>query len=284
MTMPRPSLHGSILKAGTTFEETLDLAKRFGFPGIDAPFAAVSALAEETSPAAVRDLFAAHDTSPSCMAFMAAGILAPEAEFSGSLDKFEENCAVAASVGCTRTGTSFSNRVPMPPDEARQILKDRTTVLAERAEAHGIALGLEFLGLRTYKLEEPFPFINNLPNTMTMLRETGRPNVGLIFDSFHYFTSDGNLDQIRSLRAEDIVHLHVNDSPHANIMTLEDTERVLPGKGIMDLVGWFKAIAEIGFDGYVAIEIFDNEFRNQDRDVAIGTAKQALDEVLAKVA
>ncbi len=284
MSLPQPSLHASILKPGFSLEEMLDLAQRFGIPGVDASFGAVRALVEETSAAAARDLFAAHDTSPAYMGFIPAGIFAPEAEFMQSLDQFSENCAIAASVGCQRTGSYFPNRMSLPPNEARRILRDRTKILAERAEPHGIAIGLEFLGVRTFRLDEPHAFINNVPDTMTMLRETGRPNVGLILDSFHYFTSGGDLGQIRALRAEDIVHLHVNDAPHADVMTLEDTDRVLPGKGVIDLTGWFKAIAEIGFDGYVAIEIFDDEFRNQDREVAVRIAKQALDAVLERTA
>ena len=282
MTLPRQSLHGSILEAGYSLEEMLALAKRFGLPGVDASFGAVRALVAKTSPASVRDLFAAHGALPAFMGFIPAGIFSPEAEFKQSLDQFSENCAVAASVGCQRTGSYFPNRMSLPPDEARRILRDRTGILAERAEPHGIAIGLEFLGLRTFRLDEPHAFINNVPDTITMLRETGRPNVGLIFDSFHYFTSGGDLGQIRSLRAEDIVHLHVNDAPHADVMSLEDTDRVLPGRGVIDLVGWFQAIAEIGYDGYVAIEIFDEAFRSQDREVAVDIAKQALDAVLAQ--
>ena len=284
MTLPRQSLHGSILKAGYSLEEMLALAKRFGLPGVDASFGAVRALVEETSPASVRDLFAAHGALPAFMGFIPAGIFAPEAEFMQSLDLFADNCAVAASLGCHRTGSYFPNRMSLPPDEARRILRDRTGILAERAEPHGVAIGLEFLGLRTFRLDEPHAFINNVPDTITMLRETGRPNVGLILDSFHYFTSGGDLSQIRSLRAQDIVHLHVNDAPHADVMSLEDTDRVLPGRGVIDLVGWFQAIAEIGYDGYVAIEIFDEAFRSQDREVAVDIAKQALDAVLAQAA
>ena len=282
MTLPQQSLHGSILKAGYSLEEMLALAKRFGLPGVDASFGAVRALVEETSPATVRDLFAAHGALPAFMGFIPAGIFSPEAEFMQSLDQFSENCAVAASVGCRRTGSYFPNRMSLPPDEARRILRDRTGILAERAEPHGVAIGLEFLGLRTFRLDEPHAFINNVPDTITMLRETGRPNVGLILDSFHYFTSGGDLSQIRSLRAQDIVHLHVNDAPHADVMSLEDTDRVLPGRGVIDLVGWFQAIAEIGYDGYVAIEIFDEAFRSQDREVAVDIAKQALDAVLER--
>ncbi len=284
MTLPRQSLHGSILEAGYSLEEMLALAKRFGLPGVDASFGAVRALVEETSPATVRDLFAAHGALPAFMGFIPAGIFSPEAEFMQSLDLFADNCAVAASVGCRRTGSYFPNRMSLPPDEARRILRDRTGILAERAEPHGVAIGLEFLGLSTFRLDEPHAFINNVPDTITMLRETGRPNVGLIFDSFHYFTSGGDLGQIRSLRAEDIVHLHVNDAPHADVMSLEDTDRVLPGRGVIDLVGWFQAIAEIDYDGYVAIEIFDEAFRSQDREVAVDIAKQALDAVLAQAA
>ena len=50
------------------------------------------------------------------------------------------------------------------------------------------------------------------------------------------------------------------------------------------MVGWFQAIAEIGYDGYVAIEIFDEAFRNQDPEVAVSIAKQALDAVLERAA
>ena len=284
MALPRQSLHGSILKAGYSLEEMLALAKRFGLPGVDASFGAVRALVKETSPATARDLFVAHGALPAFMGFIPAGIFSPEAEFMQSLDQFSENCAVAASLGCQRTGSYFPNRMSLPPDEARRILRDRTGILAERAEPHGVAIGLEFLGLRTFRLDEPHAFINNVPDTVTMLRETGRPNVGLILDSFHYFTSGGDLGQIRSLRAEDIVHLHVNDAPHADVMSLEDTDRVLPGRGVIDLVGWFQAIAEIDYDGYVAIEIFDEAFRSQDREVAVDIAKQALDAVLAQAA
>ncbi len=284
MSLPRPSMHGSILKPGYSFEDVLTLSQRFGFPGVDASFAEVRARAERTSAAAVRDFFAEYGTTPAYMGFIPAGLFSPEAEFMGSLEQFEENCALAASVGCHRTGSYFPNRMALAPDEARRILRDRVAILAERAEPHGIAIGLEFLGLRTFRLEEPHAFINNVPDTIEMLRETGRPNVGLILDSFHYFTSGGDLSQIRSLRASDIVHLHVNDAPHDGIMTLEDTDRVLPGKGVIDLAGWFQAIRETGFDGYVAIEIFDDEFRKQEWDVAVGIAKEALDEVLAQAA
>ncbi len=284
MSLPRPSLHGSIMKSGYTLEEMLTLAHRFGFPGVDASFGAVRALVEQTSAAAVRDLFAAHDAAPSCMGLMSAGIFAPEAEFSQSLAGFAANCAVAESVGCRRTGTYFPNRMPLPAAEAGRILRDRTAALAELAEPHGIAIGLEFLGLRTFRLEEPHAFINNVPDTITLLRETGRPNVGLILDSYHYFTSGGDLAQIRSLRSEDIVHLHVNDAPHSDLERLEDPDRVLPGKGVIDLTGWFRAVAATGYDGYAAIEIFDDAFRNQERDVAVSIAKEALDAVLAKAA
>ena len=282
MSLPRPSMHGSILKPGYSFEDVLSLSQRFGFPGVDASFAEVRARAEQTSAAAVRDFFAEYGTTPAYMGFIPAGLFSPEAEFMQALDKFSENCALAAAVGCQRTGSYFPNRMPLPPDEARRILRDRMAILAERAEPHGISIGLEFLGVRTFRLEEPYAFINNVPDTIEMLRETGRPNVGLILDSFHYFTSGGDLSQIRSLRASDIVHLHVNDAPHDGIMTLEDTDRVLPGKGVIDLTGWFRAIREIGFDGYVAIEIFDDEFRNQDWDVAVGIAKASLDAVLER--
>ena len=282
MSMPRPSLHASILQPGFSLAEMLALAKRFGFPGVDCSFGEVRALVEETSAAAVRDLFAAHNTAPSYMGLLPAGIYAPEAEFMRSLALFSDNCAVAASVGCQRTGSYFPNRTSLPPDEARRILKERTAILAERAEPHGIAIGLEFLGVRTFRLDDPHAFISNVPDTMELLHETGRPNVGLILDSFHYFTSGGDLAQIQALRAQDIVHLHVNDAPHGDVMRLEDTDRVLPGQGVIDLTGWFQAIAAIGYDGYVAIEIFDEAFRNQERHVAVAIAKETLDAVLAQ--
>jgi len=144
-------------------------------------------------------------------------------------------------------------------------------------------VGVEFLGLKTFRLEDPHPFISNLPDTMQLLRETGRPNVGVVLDSYHFFTSQGTLAQVRALRGSDIVHMHVNDAPHADVSRLTDSDRVLPGLGVIDLVGLFKAVAEIGYNGYMAIEIFDQRFREQDRRTAVRIAKEALDSVLRQV-
>jgi sugar phosphate isomerase/epimerase len=99
----------------------------------------------------------------------------------------------------------------------------------------------------------------------------GTGNVGLLLDSWHWYTSHGTVEELLKLSNNDIVHVHVNDAP-ADIPVDKqvDNRRKLPvTTGVIDMKGFVNALVKIGYDGPVECEPFDQELRRMDDSAAL---------------
>jgi sugar phosphate isomerase/epimerase len=94
---------------------------------------------------------------------------------------------------------------------------------------------------------------------LELIAAIDRPNVGLLLDCFHWYTSRGTLGQLEGLSAAQVVYVHVNDAPAGvDVDEQLDDVRLLPGaSGMIELVGFLRALDRIGYDGPVAVEPFD---------------------------
>ena len=92
-------------------------------------------------------------------------------------------------------------------------LKIRFREIANVLKDNDLRLGLEFVGPRTTRSRFRFPFICTAPGMMELVEAIGTGNVGLLLDSWHWYTSHGTIDEILRLSNKDIVHVHVNDAP-----------------------------------------------------------------------
>ena len=166
--------------------------------------------------------------------------------------------AAAQALGCTRTATwvmPCSN--DREKEENLEFHVTRFTPVAKVLADYGISLGLEFIGPKTLRDSQKYPFIWTMEDMLDLGTEIG-PNVGLLLDSFHWYTSGGTLEALRKVAPERIVYVHINDaregrSPEEQI----DGERDLPGNtGVIDLKGFLGTLKEAGYDGPVAVEPF----------------------------
>jgi threonine dehydrogenase-like Zn-dependent dehydrogenase len=122
-----------------------------------------------------------------------------------------------------------------------------------------------------------YPFIHTLGEMLAMAAEIG-PNVGVLLDCWHWYTSGGTVEEIRALRPEQVVYVHVNDAP-AGVPVDEqvDSVRRVPGAtGIINIYGFLRALRAIGYDGPVTPEPFDKELAelptDADRLSTVGSA------------
>ncbi len=67
---------------------------------------------------------------------------------------------------------------------------------------------------------------------LEMIDEIGRPNVGLLVDSFHWFTAGHTVEELVRVPKERVVHVHINDAPDRPRDEQIDMERLLPGEGV----------------------------------------------------
>ncbi|MEO8481504.1 MAG: sugar phosphate isomerase/epimerase family protein [Acidobacteriota bacterium] len=97
------------------------------------------------------------------------------------------------------------------------------------------------------------PFIWTLPETVALARDSA-PNVGAVLDIWHWHHSGGTIADILATDKARIVHVHLSDAKAMAPDDVRDNMRVMPGEGIIDIVGFFQALQKIGYAGGVSPE------------------------------
>jgi sugar phosphate isomerase/epimerase len=116
---------------------------------------------------------------------------------------------------------------------------------------------------------------------LEMAAEIG-PNVGVLLDCWHWYTSGGTTKDIRGLRPAQVVYVHVNDAPAGVPVDAQvDNVRALPGEtGVIDIAGFLRALEAIGYDGPVTPEPFSKGLAGLPSDEArlqtVGRAMKAI--------
>ena len=197
----------------------------------------------------------------------------------GSLPRIAK---AASSIGATRCFTWV-----LPCSDERPLVEnytfhvERFAPVAQTLAEYGCRLGLEFIGPKTLRDSKKHPFIHTMGDMLQLAQDIGR-NVGLLLDGWHWYTSGGTLPEIRALRAEQVVYVHVNDAPTGiDVDQQIDSIRCLPGEtGVIDIAGFLKALQAIGYDGPVTPEPFKKELKDLPNDEArLKLVGEAMDNI-----
>lgn len=86
-------------------------------------------------------------------------------------------------------------------------------------------------------------FLNRVVDNAEIVDLVDHPNAGLLPDTFHMSLEESNLPDAFRLAGDRIQHVHLGDS-----------NRLLPGHGILGWSDIFAALREVGYDGYVNLE------------------------------
>jgi len=120
---------------------------------------------------------------------------------------------------------------------------------ATQAGQHGIRLALEFQCRST--------FINNLQTAAALVAETGSPYLGLCLDSFHYHNGPSKPEDLGYLTPENLFHVQLSDLSGVAREFASDADRILPGDGDVPLAPLLARLTEIGYRGYVSVELMN---------------------------
>jgi sugar phosphate isomerase/epimerase len=278
-----PTLHGSQLRgARLTLEEKLAMARRHGYPGLDFGLAEARGVAGG-DPGAVQALFERHGVTPSTAGgVLGANLFAPEDEFATALQGVRPNAEAVAALGATRTGTVLMNRAHQPKEELWPLVVERIRRVDDTLDGTGVRLGMEFLGVKTLRPEYPHVFVQSMAEANALLDEAGARNVGLTLDSYHWYAAGDSLDTIRQTAGERIVLLHVNDAKDVPREQLIDSDRVVPGEGVIPLVNWLQAIDATGFDGFIGLEVLGPRLADLDAEACAALGADCLSRLYSR--
>jgi sugar phosphate isomerase/epimerase len=174
-----------------------------------------------------------------------------QAAFQEALKPLAEDAAFAAGIGCSRMMLVLGATGPVAKEEHRKNVRDRLAAISEVLQKAGIRLGLEFLGVPQFRQGRAggppvHPFIWTLPETVELAKDCG-PNLGAVLDVWHWHHSGGTIDDILKTDKSRIVHVHVSDAKQMAPEDVRDNMRLMPGEGIIDLVGFFQSLKKIGY-------------------------------------
>jgi len=124
-----------------------------------------------------------------------------------------------------------------PREQAWEWSREALGEIAQTVEGYGVTMAVE-----------PTPVDSNLvedcDDAIRIMREVDRPNVKLMFDTIHaMYRNEVPTDYVYRM-ADDLHHVH-----------LSDEDRLPPGAGRGDFVSLVEALKEVGFDGYLTMEI-----------------------------
>jgi sugar phosphate isomerase/epimerase len=275
---------GAIGVRTANLEEAIAAAKTGGFAGVEINVGEVADRDESGGADEMAARFAAADIRPGGWG-LPVDWRSSEENWKRDMERLPRLAAAAQAIGCTRTSTwVLSGSNDRPFDENRRFHVERFKPVAALLADHGCSLGLEFLGPKTIKDSLRYPFIDRMGAMLELGAEIG-PNVGLLLDCWHWYTSHGTVEELHALRPEQVVYVHVNDAPAGvEIDKQVDNVRGLPGEtGVIPIADFLGALQAIGYDGPVTPEPFKKELGDLPSDEArLKKVGAAMDKIFAQ--
>jgi sugar phosphate isomerase/epimerase len=143
--------------------------------------------------------------------------------------------------------------------ECLKLFVEELKPVVEHAEKVGVPLLVE---------PEPDLLIETADQYLEFAKHIQSPFLGLNFDIGHFFcVKDDPADTVRKL-APLIQHVHLED-----IAATRVHHHLVPGEGVIDFRSTLKALQEVGYSGWVTIELYTY---HENPDVAAKTARERV--------
>ena len=97
------------------------------------------------------------------------------------------------------------------------------------------------------------PFIWQMSEAVALAKDSG-PNIGVVLDVWHWHHSGSTIADILAAGKSRVVQVHVSDAKQAAPQEVCDSPRLMPGEGIINLIGFFQALQKIGYEDSVSPE------------------------------
>jgi sugar phosphate isomerase/epimerase len=163
---------------------------------------------------------------------------------------------------------------PLAPDAMVAGLREAADALA----GSGARLAIEFCS---------HLHLATLADAVTLAAEVGWDRAGLVLDALHFARTGSDWETLAALGAEHIAYLQVSDAPAVPTEPLaveSRFHRALPGYGGLDVVGWLRAVAATGFDGFACAEVLSERWLSTRPEIAASAIHIALVDVLERAA
>ena len=183
------------------------------------------------------------------------GLIEPNPARATALDNFKRRCEMFATLGLARTYSTTATTIKPGPDDYKAAA-DNLREVGEIARQFQMTAMFEFVRQST--------FAATLLTLLSIARAAAHPNVGILFDFYHFWSGNNKLEDMDAIRPGEIRHVHFQDVPDMPREMLDQTTRVIPGDGVSPLNAMLRKLAEQGYNGPLSVELFLPKFAEGD--------------------
>lgn len=139
-------------------------------------------------------------------------------------------------------GSASARSIPegMPYEDGWKYSRDAFRESAEYAAQFDVIVSLEPIAATLTN------FINTPDEAMRMVTEVAHPNLMWMLDCFAAYNQGVDIPKSVRQYGQHLAHVHMNDN-----------NKSWPGTGKVDFPALASALNDIGYDGYLSIEVFD---------------------------
>lgn len=135
----------------------------------------------------------------------------------------------------------------------------------------GVRPAMEYLGFAQE--------VNHIGAALKIMRGSGRSQATIVLDPFHDFRGGAGCEKIAELKASEIAVCHFDDAPGSPPAPEQrDPHRVMPGDGVIDLKRFVALLRQVGYRGWISLELFREDLWQQD---PLAVAKLGLQKMRA---
>lgn len=239
----------------TDFETDLRAYAAAGFRAVELWLAKAHPYVEKHGVAQARQLLRDLGLQPICACAQGGLMLAEGDDRAQVLDEFRRNLALCEALEAPKM-IAFAGRTGQPTDALYERMAANLREAAGIAADYNVSLGIEFI--------KGHPILGCLPTALDLVRRAACPNVGVLFDFFHFYAGLSKLEDLDALAPGDLMFVHVNDAPPIAREMLTDAHRVWLGQGCFPLRAFRRQLERVNYDGGVSIELFRRDTWAQD--------------------
>lgn len=107
--------------------------------------------------------------------------------------------------------------------------------------------------------------LSKLSHAVYVIIESGVYNAKVLLDVFHLYKGGNDFEAIQLFKGDNIGLVHINDYPaYPSRDEIADRDRVFPGDGVAPLREFLKSLKNIGYNGYLSLELFVQDYQDDN--------------------
>lgn len=183
------------------------------------------------------------------------GLLEPHPDHAAAIDRLKRRLELFAALGLKKVYITTSGTQKLSEGDYSAVV-DNMRDVGETVRAFDMRCSIEFV--------RSSPYMSTLLTALKTIRQAAHPNMGVMFDFYHFWSGLNKLEDMDEIRPGEIQHVHFQDVPDVPRELLDNNSRIIPGDGVAPVVVMLQKLAAKSYAGPLSVELFLPRFRDGD--------------------